>query len=63
MRRFTSAPIPIPSSGGRDRSVQHLILALAVLGLFYPLLRAAWRRMRAGKPVLMPAADPTALRK
>jgi putative tricarboxylic transport membrane protein len=45
------------------RPISGSILALAVLGLFYPLLRAAWRRMRAGKPVLMSTADPTALRK
>ena len=45
------------------RPISGSILALAVLGLFYPLLRAAWRRMRAEKPVLMPPADPTALRK
>lgn len=45
------------------RPISGSILALAVLGLFYPLLRAAWRRMRADKPVLMPATDSTAPRK
>lgn len=40
------------------RPISGSILALAILGLFYPMLRAAWRRARARKPVAMPLAPP-----